>query len=433
MAPKTPSRIPPRLPLAPLSRSQPERPVAVLDVGTSKVSALIALIGGDSEPRVIGSGQKPCSGLKRGAVTDYEKAEMAIRGAMDQAERAAGIQMNTVVGGFAVGSMASMMASAEIDIAGANITPTDMVTLRQAGRAAIDPRGRTVVHALPALYTMDGLVGVESPLGLHADRLGMDIHVVTAETPAILNYGRAVGQAHLGVSALVASPLAASLAVLDAEERDIGVALIEIGAGITSIAVHKFGIAVGVATIPMGSVDITEDIAAAFATRRSGAERLKTFDGAAVATTRDQIEPVIIPPALEDGLSEPVKVPRAALVAVIRTRLGMLFGEIARALATLGFVGPQARRVVLTGGGADLRSIADYAGTYLGCNVRIGRPRGLIGLPQAQEGPAFATLAGLVLFAASESGDIWHQQLAGQSNEPRRGLSGVIEKLWGSL
>jgi cell division protein FtsA len=128
-----------------------------------------------------------------------------------------------------------------------------------------------------------------------------------------------------------------------------------------------------------------------------------------------------------------VKVPRAALVAVIRTRLGMLFGEIARALATLGFVGPQARRVVLTGGGADLRSIADYAGTYLGCNVRIGRPRGLIGLPQAQEGPAFATLAGLVLFAASDSGDIWHQQLAGQSNEPRRGLSGVIEKLWGSL
>lgn len=423
----------PRIPLPPLGRGTPERPVAVLDVGTSKVSALIALVGGDGEPRVIGSGQKPCSGLKRGAVTDFDKAEMAIRGAMDQAERAAGLQMNSVIAGFAAGNMQSSMASAEIDIAGAGITPTDMVTLRKAGRAAIDPRGRTIIHALPALYTLDGLPGIESPLGLHADRLGMDIHVIAADTPAILNCGRAVGQAHLGISAMVASPIAASLAVLDAEERDIGVALIEIGAGLTSIAVHKLGIPVGVATIPMGSADITDDIAAAFATRRSHAERLKTFDGAAVATSRDQSEPVTIPPAIEDSGAEAVKVPRAQLVGVIRTRLDMLFGEIARALAALGFVGPQARRVVLTGGGADLRAIADYAASVLGCNVRIGRPRGLKGLPVAQEGPAFASLAGLVLFAAADQGDVWHQPVSSEAAAPKRGLGGVIEKLWGSL
>lgn len=423
----------PRIPLPPLGRGQPERPVAVLDVGTSKVSALIALIGGDGPPRIIGSGQKPCLGLKRGTVTDFDKAEMAIRGAMDQAERAAGLQMDSVIASFAAGNMGSSMASAEIDIAGASITPTDMVTLRQAGRAAIDPRNRSVVHALPALYTLDGLPGVESPLGLHADRLGMDIHVVTADTPAILNFTRAVAQSHLGISTLVASPLAASLAVLDEEERDIGVALIDIGAGMTSIAVHKFGIAVGVATVPMGSADITDDIAAAFDTKRSNAERLKTFDGAAVATMRDQSDPVTIPPTIEDGSVEPRKVPRAQLVGVIRTRLDMLFGEIGQALSSLGFVGPQARRIVLTGGGSDLRSIADYAGSALGCNVRIGRPRGLTGLPVAQEGPAFATLAGLVLFAQSDPGDVWH--VAGTTETPsaRRGLGGVIEKLWGSL
>ncbi|MCU0891113.1 MAG: cell division protein FtsA [Sandarakinorhabdus sp.] len=355
--------MPPRIPIPPLGRGQTERPVAVLDVGTSKVSALIALVGGDEPPRVIGSGQKPCVGLKRGTVTDFDKAEMAIRGAMDQAERAAGVQMDSVIASFAAGNMNSSMAGAEIDIAGASITPTDMVTLRQAGRAAIDPRGRSVIHALPALYTLDGLPGIESPLGLHADRLGVDIHVVTADTPAILNFTRAVAQAHLGLAGLVSSPIAASLAVLDDEERDIGVALIEIGAGVTSIAVHKFGIVVGVATVPIGSADITDDIAAAFATRRSVAERLKTFDGAAVATMRDQTDPVIIPPAVDDGSVEPLKVPRVQLVNVIRTRLDMLFGEIARALSALGFVGPQARRVVLTGGGADLRAIADYAGT----------------------------------------------------------------------
>ncbi|WP_235927759.1 cell division protein FtsA [Sandarakinorhabdus rubra] len=425
--------MPPRLPLPPLGRGQTERPVAVLDVGTSKVSALIALVGGEGPPRVIGSGQKPCAGLKRATVTDFDKAEMAIRGAMDQAERAAGLQAESVIASFAAGNMASSMASAEIDIAGASITPTDMVTLRQAGRAAIDPKGRSVIHALPALYTLDGLPGIESPLGLHADRLGVDIHVVTADTPAILNFTRAVGQAHLGLAGLVASPIAASLAVLDDEERDIGVALIEIGAGVTSIAVHKFGIVVGVATVPLGSADITDDIAAAFATRRSVAERLKTFEGAAVATTRDQTDPVIIPPAVDDGTQEPLKVPRAQLVSVIHTRLDMLFGEIARALSALGFVGPQARRVVLTGGGADLRALADYAAGALGCNVRVGRPRGLSGLPTAQEGPAFATLAGLVLFAGRDPGDLWHQQGTTEGATSRRGLTGVFEKLWGSL
>ena len=425
--------MPPRIPIPPLGRGQTERPVAVLDVGTSKVSALIALVGGEDPPRVIGSGQKPCVGLKRGTVTDFDKAEMAIRGAMDQAERAAGVQMDSVIASFAAGNMTSSMAGAEIDIAGASITPTDMVTLRQAGRAAIDPRGRSVIHALPALYTLDGLPGVESPLGLHADRLGVDIHVVTADTPAILNFTRAVAQAHLGLASLVASPIAASLAVLDDEERDIGVALIEIGAGVTSIAVHKFGIVVGVATVPIGSADITDDIAAAFATRRSVAERLKTFDGAAVATMRDQTDPVIIPPAVDDGSVEPLKVPRVQLVNVIRTRLDMLFGEIARALSALGFVGPQARRVVLTGGGAELRAIADYAGTALGCNVRIGRPRGLNGLPTAQEGPAFATLAGLVLFGSRDPGDLWHQPSTREPATSRRGLTGVFEKLWGSL
>jgi cell division protein FtsA len=425
----------PRIPLPPIGRGQSERPVAVLDVGTSKVSALIALVSSDGSARIIGSGQKPCAGLKRGTVTDFDKAEMAIRGAMDQAERAAGLQMDSVIASFAAGNMASSMAGAEIDIAGASITPTDMVTLRQAGRAAIDPRGRSVIHALPALYTLDGLPGIESPLGLHADRLGVDIHVVTADTPAILNFTRAVGQAHLGLAGLVASPIAASLAVLDDEERDIGVALIEIGAGMTSIAVHKFGIVVGVATLPVGSADITDDIAAAFDTRRSNAERLKTFDGAAVATARDQTEPVIIPPSVDDGSVEPRKVSRAQLVGVIRTRLDMLFAQIAKALAELGFVGPQARRVVLTGGGADLRSIADYASGALGCNVRVGRPRGLSGLPAAQEGPAFAALAGLVLFAGRDPGDLWHQPAAGTSgaNGPRRGLTGVFEKLWGSL
>jgi cell division protein FtsA len=128
-----------------------ERTIAVLDVGTSKVAALIALVGPDGEPRVIGTGQKPCGGLKRGLVTDFERTEQAIRGAMDQAERAAGVQVEFVHASISAGNLGSDVATAEIDIAGASITAADMIALREAGRARIDPRGRTVVQAQPAL------------------------------------------------------------------------------------------------------------------------------------------------------------------------------------------------------------------------------------------------------------------------------------------
>lgn len=410
-----------------------ERMLAVLDVGTSKVAAMICIAGPDGEPRVIGTGQKPCAGLRRGLVTDFERTEAAIRGAMDQAERAAGVQVEYVHASMSAGNLGSLVASAEIDIAGASITAADMANLREEGRKRIDPHGRSVVHAQPALYALDGQPGVESPLGFHADRLGMDIHVVTADTPPLKNLDRAIKNAHLGLNSLVASPLAASLATLEREEREIGVALVEIGAGVTTIAVHFHGLLVGVAAIPMGAHDITNDLAAAFATKRIHAERMKALDGAAVAVPKDNHDLVDVPPISDDGMAEPMRVPKAQIIGVIRHRLDLLFREVALKLDQLGFVGPQARQVVLTGGGAELRAIADFAAGALNRNVRIGRPRGLTGLPPAQGGPAFATLAGLVLFAASEQPDIWHVPPPVKPGGGGGRFATMIEKLRGSL
>jgi len=416
-----------KLPLG--TKSSGERTVAVLDIGTSKVAALIARLSADGLPQVIGTGQKPCAGLKRGLVTSFEKAEAAIRSAMDQAERAANVQVAFVHASISAGGLQSSVATTEIDIAGASITPADMDTLRIAGREAIRPGNRTVVHAQPALYALDGQAGVESPIGFHADRLGMDVHVVTADTPPLKNLDRAIKNAHLGLRTLVASPLAASLAVLDKEERDLGVALIEIGAGVTTVAVHKFGMLVGVATISMGAGDITADIASTFATRLADAERLKVLEGSAIAVSKDNSDIIEVPSISDEGMGEPARVPRAQIIAVIRQRLDMIFSAVEQQFAILGFTGPRARQVVLTGGGAELRSIAEYAQGLLGRNVRVGRPLGLTGLPPAQSGPAFATLAGLVLFAGAEEPDIWHNP-PGQRNGPERtGILAALERL----
>ena len=411
-----------------------ERTVTVLDVGTSKVAAMIALIGA-GEPRVIGVGQRVCQGVRRGLVADMEKTEGAIRAAVDQAERNAGVQAGLVYVNMSAGALRSEVENVEIDIGGHKISSADMATLLDAGRARIDPGTRTVLHAQPALYAVDGTF-VENPVGFHADRLAMDIHIVTADTPPIRNLDLAVRSAHLGVRTMVASPAASSLAVLAQEERDLGVALIEIGAGVTNIAVHMMGQLVGVASVPMGAGDITNDIASAFATRRSHAERLKTLFGAAIYAQKDNHDLIEVPPISDDDAAEPTRVPKAQIIAVVRHRLDLLFGEVATRLPQLGFVGPQARQVVLTGGGAEIKSVADFAQGLLGKNVRIGKPRGLTGLPDAQSGSAFATLAGLVLFAAEDLPDLWNATVTGGPSRPVKGggrLQQMVDKLRSSL
>ncbi len=423
----------------PRATARGERTVTVLDVGTSKVAALIVLVGGSGgggDPRVIGVGQRICQGVRRGLVADMEKAESAIRAAVDQAERNAGVQAGEVYVNMSAGGLRSEVETVEIDIGGHKISDSDMTTLLAAGRARIDPGNRTVLHAQPALYAVDGTF-VESPVGFHADRLGMDIHIVTADTPPIRNLDLAVRSAHLGVRTMVASPAASSLAVLAREERDLGVALVEIGAGVTNIAVHMMGQLVGVASVPMGAGDITNDIASAFATRRSHAERLKTLYGAAITAQKDNHDLIEIPPISDDEAGEPTRVPRAQLIGVVRHRLDLLFGEVATRLPQLGFAGPQARQVVLTGGGAEIKSVADFAQGLLGKNVRIGKPRGLTGLPDAQGGPAFATLAGLALFAALDVPDLWNAKPAPGSLKPgTKGggrLQQMVDKLRSSL
>jgi cell division protein FtsA len=224
----------------------------------------------------------------------------------------------------------------------------------------------------------------------------------------------------LDVEGIVASGLAASLSTLSDEERELGVALVEIGAGVTTVAVHGGGMLAGLASIRMGAADITADIAAAFATRRGAAERLKTLSGGATSAPRDNHDMLDLPPLDPDDGQELRRISRAELIGVIRARLDQLFDEVDSVFTALGFTGTVGRQVVLTGGGAELRNIAEFAQGALSRNVRIGRPRGIVGLPEAQATAAFATLAGLVLHAATPRLDLTRMAVPRQRG-PTRG------------
>ncbi len=389
-----------------MAKAAPEGIITALDIGTSKVSAMIAQRGDGGELVVLGTGQRESKGVKRGYIADMALTEVAVREAVAQAERIAGFNIENVWAGFSAGGLVSDEAFIEVELNGHRIEQQDIDALLQEGRSAIDPQGRMVLHAQPALYTLDGLTGVKKPLGLHADRLGVHIHVIAADGSPVRNLDLTVRSAHLEVKSIIASPIATGLACLSEEERDLGVALVEIGAGITNVSLFAGGMLVGLKSIPIGSCDITDDIASAFGTSRSQAERMKCFHGSANASPRDNHEMIAIRPGRADDDADPLQITKAALISVIRTRLEHLINEVQAALKELKFEGPVGRQVVLTGGGAELKGIADYAQQVLGRSVRVGRPRGLTGLPDAHGGPGFATLAGLAFFAASDPVDL---------------------------
>jgi cell division protein FtsA len=411
-------------------RPQPvptRRLVAALDVGSSKVSALIAEPGDDGRLKILGTGQRESRGVKRGFIADMEKSELAIREAVEQAERIAGTNIDQVFVGFSAGGLVSTVASVEVGIGGGRISGEDIDALLKAGQESIDPEGRMILHAIPALYTIDGMTGVKQPRGLHAERLAVDIHVVAADPAPVKNLDLCVRSAHLGVEAIVASPVAAGKACLSDEERELGVALVELGAGVTNVSLFAGGMLVGLKTIPFGGSDITDDIAAAFGTRRAEAERIKCFYGSAMTSPRDNHDMIELAPMAggQEGI-ESARVTRAQLVSVIRQRLEHLTAQIEAALKALGFQGPFGRQVVLTGGGAELKGIADYAQGVLGRAVRIGRPT-MPGLPDAHGGPAFSTLTGLALFAAS--GDIDLGSAFPTAGPADKGSGNIVQRL----
>jgi cell division protein FtsA len=383
-----------------------EKIISAIDIGSSKVSALIAGKTDSGELIVLGTGQRESRGVTRGCIADMEQAELSIRHAVEQAERIAGINIDRTWVSMSAGGLDSLLAPVEIELGGDRIEQADLDELLQAGRANIDAGGKVALHIQPTLYSLDGVGGVANPVGLHADRLGVDIHVVLADPSPLRNIDMTARAAHLEVDAIVVAPVATGLACLAAEERELGVALVEFGAQITNVSVFIGGMLVGLETIPKGAADITDDIASTFGIRRAQAERLKCFHGSALTSPRDHQEALDV--AGDDRMAEghSPRITKAQLNAVVCQRVDGIVADIGRALKELGFAGPSSHQIVLTGGGAELKGIAENMQGALGRTVRIGRPSGLSGIPEAHGGPAFTTLFGLVLYAASDRIDL---------------------------
>lgn len=422
------------------------RVFAAVNIGSFRISAMIMGVSETGEMTVLGSGHRAAQGIKRGYVTDMAAATYAVRDALERAEKLAGLTVQSVWLGASGAGLASRISQIEIEIGGRRIEEEDIDQLLAAARNALEPDGRMVLHAQPACYFLDGAEGIANPKGLHAERLGVDIHTMLADGAPMRNLREAVENAHLEVEGIVASPLAAGYACLTGEERDLGVALVEFGAEVTNVAVFAAGMLVGLTAIPMGSADITDAIASSFGIRRFQAERLKCVHGSAIASPTDHRELVAVNAPGDEragpvarGADEQNRIPRSELVSVVTGELDRLVSDIGRALEAQGFsaghsgkTGARNRQVVFTGGGAEMAGLADYAQSALGQPVRIGRPPQLKGLPEAHAVPGFATLAGLVLYAAEDPIDI---RAVGHRHQVTRryGATAMARQLWRAM
>jgi len=383
--------------------------ITALDVGTHKISCFIAkvepgrAVGGHvpfrAPIRVIGIGHQISRGIRGGVVIDMDGAEEAIRVAVDAAERMAGLTVRDVVVNVSCGEPQSQIVSVKSNVQGAEVDDHDLSRAIAHGQRCFQPEGREVLHTIPVNYAIDGARGVRDPRGMYGEKIGVDMHMVSAQRNPLRNLVLCIERCHLDIAGMSVSPYASGLACLVEDEIDLGVTVIDMGAGTTSLAVFFEGNMMFCASVPVGGMHITNDIARGLSTPVTHAERMKSLYGSALASPADEREMIDVPQVGETGSDSANHIPRSILTGIIQPRLEETLEMVRDKLEASGFAQVAGRRVVLTGGASQLNGARELAARILDKQVRIGAPIKVTGLADATGGPAFATCAGLLNYS----------------------------------
>ncbi|MGC2180815.1 MAG: cell division protein FtsA [Bradyrhizobium sp.] len=382
--------------------------VASLDIGTSKIACMIArltpcppseALGGRSHAvELIGYSQIQSRGVKAGAVVDLAECEQAVRQAVAAAEDMAKVRVESVLLSVSAGRLQGQLIEAAADIKGGAVTSADVSRVTSAGMHHATGEGRTVLHALPISYSLDGVKGVRDAKGMVARQFGVDMNVVTADTTVVKNLMLVVERCHLNVEAMAASPYVAGLSVLTDDEADLGAAVVEMGAGTTTIATYSGGRFMHASGFALGGQHITMDLARGLSACIADAERIKTLYGTVLTGGSDAHELMSVPSAGDDELDVPQVVSHATIANIVRPRAEEIFEMVRDRLADSPFAAEPKARVVLSGGASQLTGILELATRILNRPVRTGRPLGFSRLSSEAKGASFAVAAGLHVY-----------------------------------
>jgi len=375
--------------------------ISGLDVGTSKVCALVAEADSEGELALLGFGVAPCTGLRKGVVVNIEATVDAVRAALQEAERSSGTRAGALEVAVAGPHIRGLNSHGIVAVRGGEVGSRDITRVIEAARAVAIPLDRRVLHILPQQFAVDDQEGVRDPLGMAGVRLEARVHIVTAAQTYEQNLTKCCERAGATPAELIFAPLASAEAALFPEERELGVALVDIGGGTTDIVIFLGGSVMHTAVLPLGGQHVTTDVAAGLRTPLSEAERLKLAYGVATNLVVGRDEMVEVPGV---GGREPRRIARRLLGEIIEPRMEEIFALVQRELLRSGVADNLASGLVLVGGTALLEGAQELAERFFDLPVRRGLPVNLKGTPEELMKPMYTTAAGLLLHQHAERG-----------------------------
>ena len=380
-----------------MSRSKRDEVIVGLDIGTTKVCAIVGQIT-QSGIDIIGIGTHPSRGLKKGMVVNVDDTVGSIRHAIEEAELMAGVEIHTVYTGIAGGHIKGFNSSGVVAVKDGEVRPADLSRVIEAAKAVSIPTDREVIHILPQEYIVDEQGGIKDPLGISGVRLEARVHIVTGQVAAAQNLIKCANRTGLNVADIVLQQIASSEAVLSDEEKELGVALIDIGGGTTDIAIFYQGAIAHTAVISVGGNQVTNDIATGLRTPQAEAEAIKIKYGCALTSLVQKDETIEVASV---GDRKPRILSRQLLTEIIEPRVEELFTLIHSEIEKTGHADRLASGLVITGGSTLLHGMEELAEDVTGLPVRRGLPqRGIGGLVDVVKSPMYATGVGLVLYGA---------------------------------
>ncbi len=373
-----------------------------LDIGTSKVVAIVGEIGPDNSIEVVGIGSHPSRGLKKGVVVNIESTVQSIQRAVEEAELMAGCQIHSVFVGIAGSHIRSLNSHGIVAIRDREVYALDVDRVIDAAQAVAIPADQRVLHILPQEYVIDNQEGIKEPLGMHGVRLEAKVHLVTCATNASQNIEKCIRRCGLEVEDVILEQLASSYSVLTEDEKELGVCLVDIGGGTTDIAIFTEGSIRHTAVIPIAGDQVTNDIAMALRTPTQHAEEIKIKYACALTQLAGAGETIKVPSV---GDRPPRDLSRQALAEVVEPRYDELFTLIQAELRRSGFENLIPAGIVLTGGTSKMEGVVELAEEIFHMPVRVGCPHSVMGLTDIVRNPIYATGVGLLLYGAGQGDD----------------------------
>ena len=404
-----------------MASKQGSRMIVGLDIGTSKVVALVGEIGADGELEIVGIGSHPSRGLKKGVVVNIESTVQSIQRAIEEAELMAGCQIHSVFAGIAGHHIRSLNSHGIVAIRDREVAQADIERVLDAGQAVAIPADQKVLHILPQEYVIDNQEGVREPLGMSGVRLEAKVHLVTCALNAVQNIEKCIRRCGLEVEDVILEQLASSYAVLTEDEKELGVCMVDIGGGTTDIAIFTEGAIRHTAVIPIAGDQVTNDIAMALRTPTQYAEEIKIRYACALAKLAGPEETIKVPSV---GERPPRDLSRQALAEVVEPRYDELFTLIQAELRRSGFEDMIPAGIVLTGGTSKMEGAVELAEEIFHMPVRLGMPQEFKGLTDVVRNPIYATSVGLLHYGNR------HHALAASSSEQSKESALVRVKRW---